>query len=751
MEAFLIKPSEMITLSPVCGKDEVCDLQILGKSIKDRICDFADKYGVHLKVNIGECIECLADDESTILIENNLICNADLREMLEFHRNNDCDITALFTQTVCGGGFGAEVGRGGRVTSLEESGIFDNSCELKSVGVYIVKNRGLKELYKKYGLCIKSIIVDTINGGGGVFAFKSQEKSAKIYSIDSLKNVFSGVMNGELNIETSAEMIKKGVWVEENVLLSSGVRIETPVYISKGCRIERDAKIGGEVYLGKNTVVKSGALVSHSIVGDNCCIAENTRVYGAVLCDNVKVSADCKIEEKAVIASNCRIEENCVIRCGVKIWQNKRVSRGTRLSDNLIWGSVGCEHIFRDGRLFGELNIDITPEFVAKLGTALGTMLNGEKIGLGFDSDPVCRMLAYGAVSGIMASGARIFMFGEASLPLMREGTRYYGLKTSIYINQSDSNGIYYPEICFVEADGGNMTKERSRELENIFFNNIFCRAETSAIHEQTFVRGFRLFYIQNILNKIVSDSFKFNMEIRTKSETLSDLLEVLLPEIERITEKDNVKQFSADIDRSGRLCALYTDDGNTVDKSKLLAIQMMVLTEHLGIKTAALPVYASKKLETSLTDSGVSIVKCKSSDEEFLRFLCKEGMYEEAALCFDGIYFCTALLDFLNHTKTEFKCLCGTLPSYEYRETEVECPDSKKTEIIRSLCIKYSEEVRDMTEGVKIYQDRGWVLVLPEDNRHFVKIITEGYDTEAAEELSINFTNQVKRLAKLN
>lgn len=751
MEVFLINPSEMITLSPVCGKDEVCDLQIFGKSIKDRICDFTDKYDIHLKVNIEEYIECLTDEESTMLIENNLICNADLREMLEFHIKKDCDITALFTQTIYGGGFSAEVGAGSRIISLEKSSLFEDNCESKAIGLYIVKNRVLKELYKKHGLCIKSIIKDAINGGGRIFAFESEIKSVKIYSIDSLKGVFSGVMKGELKIETSAEMIKEGVWVENNVLLSSGVRIETPVYISKGCRIERGAKLGGEVYLGENTIVKSGALVSHSITGDNCCISENTIVYGAVVCDNVKISADCKVEEKAVIASNCRIEENCVIRCGVKIWQNKRVLRDTRLNDNLIWGSVGCEHIFRDGRLFGELNIDITPEFSAKLGTALATMLNGEKIGLGFDSDPVCRMLAYGVISGMMSSGARVFLFGEASLPLMRGGTRYYGLKMSIYINQSDSNGIYYPEICFVEADGGNMTKERSREFENIFFNNIFCRAETSAIHEQTFVRGFRLFYIQNILNKIVSDRFKFNMEIRTKSETISDLLEVLLPEIERITEKDNIKQFSADIDRSGRLCALYNTEGEAVEKNMLLAIQMTVLTEHFGVKNVALPIYASKKLETILVDKGVSIVKCKSSDEEFLRFLCKEGMYEEVSLCFDGIYFCTALLDFLNHRKTEFKYLCNELPSYKYRETEIECPDSKKTEILRKLSIKYSEEIQDLTEGIKIYQDRGWVLVLPEDNRHFVKIITEGYDAEAAEELSINFTNQVKRLAKLN
>ena len=55
------------------------------------------------------------------------------------------------------------------------------------------------------------------------------------------------------------------------------------------------------------------------------------------------------------------------------------------------------------------------------------------------------------------------------------------------------------------------------------------------------------------------------------------------------------------------------------------------------------------------------------------------------------------------------------------------------------------------MTEGIKIYSNNGWVLVLPEKYRHCIKIITEGYDAEAAEELSTIFTNQVKRLAKLN
>ena len=63
----------------------------------------------------------------------------------------------------------------------------------------------------------------------------------------------------------------------------------------------------------------------------------------------------------------------------------------------------------------------------------------------------------------------------------------------------------------------------------------------------------------------------------------------------------------------------------------------------------------------------------------------------------------------------------------------------------------KYGGENPSRTDGIKIYQSNGWVLIIPEKYRHCIKVITEGYTAEAANEISAIFTNQIKRLAKPN
>lgn len=751
MYAILINSSEKVTLSPLCTRNDILSLPIMGRTVEQRIKEYLERYKVTAVkyCGNGETLK-LDDTEVSVVTEKNLITNTDINEMINIHRASGADMTAALRQCDDESGIRVRINSDSVITAVYESGK-SAMGGFEAEGIFIVNGEIINSAAEDGEISGASLIKTALKLKKRVCGYISSAAAVKINSVNSYKKCHSDIMSGKLSVSLGGHMIKEGLWIEENVTLESGVKIETPAYISGGCRIERGAKIGGETFLSQNCTVKANAEVSHSVVGKNCTLSENVSVSGAVMADNVNIGMNSVLNENAVIGADCRIEEDCVLKSGVRIWRNKRIKKGTRVNDNLVWGSVGTERLFRDGKLYGEVNIDITPEFMAKLGAALGTMYNGERIGLGYDSAPVCTMLARAASSGIISSGARLFTFGDASLPVMRDGTRYYGLKVSLYINQSDSDGIYYPEIEFVEADGSNLKDENISLLEGIFFNNVFYRADVLNICEATSVKEFRMSYIQDILNKIESKRFAINMELQTKSETVSEILEVLLSEIERHTEKDIEKQFIAELDRNGRLASLSDTGLNKLDKNQVLSIAAILLTEHFGEREIALPVSAPGMLEKNLKDNKINILKCGTSDEEFLRFLTDNNLYEEFRLCFDGIYFSVALLDYLNCRNISFSDLYKRLPVFIHREVEIECPDSKKTEIIRKLYAKYSDLETDTTEGIKIFKNNGWVLVLPESYRHCIKIITEGYDTETADELSTIFTNQIKRLAKLN
>ena len=60
-----------------------------------------------------------------------------------------------------------------------------------------------------------------------------------------------------------------------------------------------------------------------------------------------------------------------------------------------------------------------------------------------------------------------------------------------------------------------------------------------------------------------------------------------------------------------------------------------------------------------------------------------------------------------------------------------------------------HKQDKTDLTEGIKIFRNEGWALVVPENSKQVCRIIIEGHSMEAAEELTDIFTKEVKKLAK--
>ena len=68
---------------------------------------------------------------------------------------------------------------------------------------------------------------------------------------------------------------------------------------------------------------------------------------------------------------------------------------------------------------------------------------------------------------------------------------------------------------------------------------------------------------------------------------------------------------------------------------------------------------------------------------------------------------------------------------------------------MIREIIEENKNEKMELTEGVKIFRDGGWVLILPDAQRPVCKIIGEGFTEEFAQEITGDFVDKVKRMGK--
>ncbi len=754
MKAIVINDSSKYTLGPLLYNCNIDNLSVMGTPIHLHRRRFLAMHNITetdiLKASSAAEI-CRITDDDIVLIEDGLITTSNLTDALVEHRKSGADITVILRDGANSSlPRSAPLGKYNFKMGVSQSSSAHLSSPLEAEGIYLLRKSALLSILQSDAVIDgDKIITLGISSSLNIIGYISDRYSISISNIHDYHKAHNDALLGSLPLKFSAMQIRPGFFVENGAYISSGVKIETPVYVSCGSTIERGAKIGRGTFISKKCVVKSGASVSQSIIGEGCCICEDTQIDGAILASGINVGRNTKIMENSVIGYGCRIEPECTINANIRIWPNKRILKGTRLSDNLIYGSIGTERLFSDGRVCGEINVEITPEFMAKLGCAIGTSFQGRKIGVSFESSPICEVLASAATAGLISSGARVFDFGEQSLPMTRIATSFYSLDTSIHISPESKEGASCPEVEFIEPDGSSYCPSSEKLIENTFFNNIFLRANSKQFHEVVNLKGYKSIYIQEILNNITSRRFEMNMELHTRSETISDLLENLFSAMTLITSDKADKAFLAEISSSGEDIKIFSPSGACVDRNQLICIISLILLRHLKLKTVVLPVYAPSQLEELLKSGGCEIISCGASRYEFMKALINNKLYQQFRMCFDGIYLATQLLDFLNCNSISFDSLLGNLPTYSYKETEVECPDSRKFKIIQNLYSKYENADIDFGNGIKIYQAGGFVLIIPEKYRHYIKIITEAESMEAAEEISVIFTNQIKKLAK--
>lgn len=101
------------------------------------------------------------------------------------------------------------------------------------------------------------------------------------------------------------------------------------VYQAKNVLLERGCKLLKNVFVGENTTIDSGSVISDSVIGNNCSIGKNVKITGAYLWDNVKISDNCIIDKSILcgdvqLKSQVIVKNNCILSWGVIVGDNSK-------------------------------------------------------------------------------------------------------------------------------------------------------------------------------------------------------------------------------------------------------------------------------------------------------------------------------------------------------------------------------------------------------------------------------------------
>jgi mannose-1-phosphate guanylyltransferase/phosphomannomutase len=105
-----------------------------------------------------------------------------------------------------------------------------------------------------------------------------------------------------------------------------------------------------------------------------------------------------------------------------------------------------------------------------------------------------------------------------------------------------------------------------------------------------------------------------------------------------------------------------------------------------------------------------------------------------------DALYATAKILELMAATRKSLAELRGKYDRFRRAHRTIPCPWSKRGTVMRQLITSSEEKRRELIDGVRVYDDGGWVLVSPDRQRALFNVTAEAESGDKAERLADSY-----------
>lgn len=705
-------------------------------------------------------------DETFFVFSGDVIIDCDLTKALEAHKHNGGLVTIITSIVQNPLEYGLVMcDKDNRILRfMEKPSWGDVFSDVVNTGVYIVEPE-IFQYYEKGCYCdfSRDVFPALLAAGKPLYSHVTTGYWSDIGSFEQYRRTNFDLMDGLLQAGIVGRQVEDGIWVGEGTILPPGVIIEKPVYIGKNCTIEAGAVIGKGTVLGDGNVIGSGCKLKRSILWNHNLVDSKAELIGTTVCSHVKIGANAVLFEGTMVGDKINIGKNVVVKPQVKIWPNKEVPDNSILNMSLIWGATNRKQLFSTLGVLGVVNSDISPEMMAKLAVAHGsTLAEGGQVVIGTDHYRTSQATKKAFMAGLMATGINVNDIGIATTPITRYAVKSLGAAAGLHIRMLppfDSSRIL---IEFLDQNGINISKDFEREIEKVYTQENFRRTDIKDFGEIRYAPQLADAYRAGLLKTVNSDMVKrchFKLLIAYDYLNLGWFIPPLAEKLGCRVTTINSADFSltdvmglmrtSQIDMGVFLNSnaddviLFTPAGEIVRDERLITLWSYIAMEQMAEKEIGIPVTASSVIEKIAEMKGGKVVRTKGCPRAVME-VPREDMFQPL---FDGTYMFLKVLEFLQIKCSDLNSILDDIPETFMSRKQVECPFADKGTVMRGLAEGSQEDRVEFTEGVKIYANGGWVLVIPDSEEPVVNIICEASSFEAAESLASDYRRKIDKL----
>ena len=729
--------------------------------------------------------------ERIMVISGDVLTDFDLSAALHYHEAKKAKATIVLSRVKNPLQFGVVItGDDGKITRfLEKPSWGEVFSDTINTGIYILEPEVLEMVpYRSDYDFSKDLFPLLLRQDAGLYGYVANGYWRDIGNLNEYQDAHIDALNGLV------QMVKDGtqtgnMYVGEGTLIpSGGVQTSGTVMIGKSCTIGENTMLSNTV-IGDNCVIGPGARIMNSVIWHDTVIGHSTELTYDVIGTRCSIGEKSVLAENAFIGDGCWIGRNSRLGANIKLWPEKVVEEGSIVTRSLVWEDKWLRELFSDARVTGLSNVEMTPEFGARLGSAYGAFIGiGRTVVTSRDSDNVSRMMSRALICGLLSAGVNTSDLRATSIPILRHELSSGKEAGGIHVRRSPFQKNL-TDIIFFDANGKDLPTNKTKNVERLFYGEDFARAPREQVGGILFPERTTEAYKQKFLSSLNVDAIsrrKFKIAIDYSNGIASTIFPIILGSfdcqvvalnahldphkltrnkeefdqlIEQLAHIVTSLQYDigCQIDGGGEKLIVVNEAGQPMDSDRLLTIvAAMFMETHPGAKAIAVPITASGEIDIVAAGHGVRVVKTRNSHlammeaaaDPSIRFIggTRGGfVFTDFFFATDAMYSVAKILEMMAIAGKRLGDFDSAIPHLATSKRAVNCSWEHKGKVMRRIMHDSERRRRDLIDGVKIYYDDGSsALLIPDKERPLFHINAEAQSKETADRLAGGFEKKV-------
>ncbi len=607
---------------------------------------------------------------------------------------------------------------------------------------------------------------------------------------EAYRKAHQDILDGRVQVEVEGFPLRPGVWLGKGSTVDPTAVVDGPAIIGDNCSIGPSAVLGEYSTLGSNVRVAEGAEIRRSVLSDNVYLGAGARVEGAVVGRSSDLRQGSRVEPGAVLGEGCLVGAQAELKAGVKVYPFKTVEAGATVNSSIVWESGGSRILFgRDG-VRGIANVDISPELAVRLSMAwASTLERGAVVTTSRDTSRIARVLKRAVMVGCNTAGVSVHDLEVATVPVTRHQIRTSGSQGGVTVRLAldDPESVI---IRFFNPDGLDLDENGQRKIERLYHREDFRRVLAREIGDIDFpVRaveqytgdlvqsvdlshasgadlklvldlsyGTASFAMPNLLAKLDADVLVVNPYAQTGGAMGVDRLASAARVADLV--RASGAHLGAVIDAGCEHLTVVDDEGTVLSHDQALLVLLRLVLDTDPAASVALPVAAPAAAERMCRDAGVPLTYTKLSSSHLMETAAGGGVTFAASQsggflfprflpAYDAAAALVELVAMLTATGQRLSKLVHALPTVHIAHEGVVTPWEQKGMIMRTLVEQLGDRELVLVDGVKVPEEGGWVLVLPDPEEPVTHVWAEGPGEARARAMAQQYAVRLRQLLR--